>query len=98
MNLGGYLHEEEELAMDTTVDLEDVVDAGDIGYDGNLMEMSEFEEDVVIWSIFAHHLDKCRDFVDFFPIERDNFLLLGIDFLSENQYLENNHKKYQNEY
>lgn len=97
-NLGGNLHEEKELAVDTAVDLEDIVHAGDIGYYSNLVEMSEFQKDIVIWSIFTHHLDKCRNFVDFFPVECDDFLLLGINFLSENQYLENNHKKDQNEY
>lgn len=96
-NLGGDLHEEEELAVDTAVDLEDIVDTGNIGDDGNLVEVGELEEDVIVRSVFAHDLNKCRDFVDFFSIEGDDCLFLGIDFLSENQYLKDDQTEYKNE-
>lgn len=87
VNFGGYLHQEEELAMDTTVNLEDIVDAGDIGDDGDFVEVGELEKYIVIWSVFSHDFDKSRYFVDFFSVEHDDFLFLGIDFLSENHYL-----------
>lgn len=96
VNLGRYLHEKEELAMDTTIDLEDIVDAGYIGDNSDLMDMRELEEDIVVWSIFSHDLDKCGDFVDLLSVESDDFLLLGIDFLSENHYLKYEHAQYKN--
>ena len=82
--------------MYTTVILEYIVNASNIGNDSNFMEMDNLEEYIFIGSLFGHYLYKCGNLVYLFFIERDNFLLSSFYASSEkNDLKREDYKNYR---
>lgn len=93
MNAGGDFHEEEEFPVYTTIVLQYIINASDMGYDRHLVEVGDFEEYIFVGGVPAHYLYKGGNLVYLLFVEGNNLLLPLFDGFSRKNELKKEHQK-----